>query len=165
MRTGKLIYLASLAAMLMILAACGISDSGTLTPVASPTGPAGATVSPGVLLTFSKTGGIDGINTTLTLQESGEYTLTERGQDARNGKVDDAQLNNIRQQLDAVRSLPNLEDEYDNSNVADDFYDSVTFTLNGSLKTVTVAEIGGQDLTPVPVQQLVNTLAGIVEAQ
>ena len=183
MTAKKLLTLASMATLLMILAACdaqpaapttpGVSDAGTSTPgddipispSDSPTVPANATMPAGMLLTFSKTGGFAGFNTTMMLQETGEYTLTERGQAPKEGKLDEAQLNEIKQQLDAVRGMTDLQEEYNSGNVADDIYRSITFSQDNALKTVTVAEVGGQGITPAPVQQLVGTLTGIVESQ
>lgn len=179
----KLATIVSLAALSLALAACdsqpaapttpGVSDSGTPTPgediPISPsdtaTVPANATAAPGSLLTYQMTGGFAGFNTTLAVQESGEYTLTERGEQPRSGKLEDAKLNEIKQQLDAVRGLADLKEEYDEGNIADDIYRTVIFDQNGTLKTVTVAEQGSQDITPAPLQQLIGTINSFVEAQ
>lgn len=179
----KLITLISLAALLLVLAACdtrgaapttpGVADLGTptpgddipISPAETATIPANATSTPGLLLTFTKTGGFAGFNTTLTVQDTGEYTLAERGQAPKSGKLDDAKLNDLKQQLDAVRSLTDLKEEYDQGNVADDIYRTVMFDQDGKLKSVTVAEQGGMDITPEPLQQLITTINSIVETQ
>jgi hypothetical protein len=179
----KLTTLLSLAALVLMLAACdsqparpttpGVSDSGTptpgddipISPAETATIPANATTTPGVLLTFTKTGGFAGFNTTLTVQQTGEYALAERGQQPKSGKLDDAKLSDLKAQLDAVRGLGDVEDKYDQGNVADDIYRTVTFDQNGTLKTVTVAEQGGKDLAPEELQKLIATINSIVETQ
>ena len=183
MITRKLTTFLALAALLLVLAACdsqastpstpGVVDNGTATPgediPISPsetaTMPANATAAPGMLLTFTKTGGFAGFNTTLTVQDTGEYTLSERGQQPKTGKLDDAKLSDLKQQLDAVRGLGDLKDKYDQGNVADDIYRTVTFAQDGTLKSVTVAEISGKDTTPAELQKLIATINSIVETQ
>jgi hypothetical protein len=182
MKTRNLTLIVSLAALILLLAACdskpaapttpGVSDNGTptpgddipISPAETATVPANATMMPGALLGFTKSGGFAGFNTVLTVQDSGDYTLVERGQAPKTGKLDDAKLNDLKQQLDAVRALPDLKDKYDEGNVADDIFRTVTFDQNGTLRSVTVAEVGSKDV-PAQLQQLITTLNSIVETQ
>lgn len=163
----KLITLLVMATLLTVLAACdgqaasptptGVSNPGTATP------PPNVTVTPGTLLTYNMSGSIAGFDTTLVLEDSGDYTVTERGGQPTSDKLDDALLNKIRQQLDAVRSLSNLKAEYDEGNVSDDIYRTVTFERNGVPVTVMVADIGSGDDVPRPLQQLITTISSLVE--
>jgi hypothetical protein len=177
----KLTTLAATTAILMVLASCdsqpaapttpGVSNIGTptpgddipISPADTATVPANATMTPGTLLTFNLSGGFAGFNTTLVLQDSGEYNLTKRGEQPETGKVEEAELTKIKQQLDAVRGLGDLKAEYDQGNVSDDFYRTITFDQKGTLKTVMVAEQGGRDITPVPVQQLMASINRLIE--
>ncbi len=168
----KLTTILSLAAVVLALAACDSraatptpGDNTPISPAGTATIPANATMMPGALLTFTKTGGVAGFNTILTVQESGEYDLVGRGQQPKTGKLDGAKLNDLKQQLDAVRGLTGLKEEYDRGNVADDIYETVTFDQDGTPKTVTVAEIGGKDMAPEPLQKLIATINSIVETQ
>jgi hypothetical protein len=163
----KLTTLVAMATLLAVLAACdgqaasptptGVSNSGTATPQPN------VTVSPGTLLTYSMTGGIAGFNTTLVLEESGEYTVTERGGQPTSGKVETTLLNKIRQQLDSVRSLSGLKAEYDEGNVSDDIYRTITFERDGTPVTVMVADVGSGDDVPAPLQQLIATVRSVAE--
>ncbi|MDQ3929345.1 MAG: hypothetical protein M3328_09380 [Chloroflexota bacterium] len=179
----KLATIASLAALVLALAACdsqpaapttpGVSDIGTptpgndipISPADTATIPANATAAPGSLFSYQMTGGFAGFNTTLTVQGTGEYTLTERGEQPKTGKLDEAKLNEIKQQLDAVRGLSDLKDEYNEGNVADDIYRTLIFDQSGTLKAVTVAEQGGKNTAPQPLQQLIDTINSFVESQ
>ncbi|MDQ5824042.1 MAG: hypothetical protein M3441_07500 [Chloroflexota bacterium] len=163
----KLTTLVAMAALLSVLAACdgqaasptptGVSNTGTATPQPN------VTVTPGTLLTYNMSGGIAGFNTTLVLEESGEYTVTERGGQPTSGKLEDAVLNKIKQQLDAVRSLSDLKAEYDEGNVSDDIYRTVTFERNGVPVTVMVADVGSGDDVPAPLRQLITTVSSLAE--
>lgn len=163
----KLTTLVAMAALLVVLAACdgqtasptptGVSNSGTTTTAPN------VTVTPGTLLTYSVSGGIAGFNTMLVLEDSGEYTVTQRGGQPTSGKLEDALLNKIKLQLDAVRSLANLKAEYDEGNVSDDIYRTVTFERNGAPVTVMVADVGSGDDVPRPLQQLITTVRSLAE--
>jgi hypothetical protein len=163
----KLTTLVAMATLLAVLAACdgqtaspsptAVSNTGTATPQPN------VTVTPGTLLTYSMTGGIAGFNTTLVLEDSGEYTVTERGGQPKSGKLEDALLNKIKQQLDSVRSLSGLKAEYDEGNVSDDIYRTVTFERDGTPVTVMVADVGSGDDVPAPLQQLIATVRSVAE--
>jgi superfamily I DNA/RNA helicase len=51
-----------------------------------------------------------------------------------------------------------VKDEYDNHNVADDFYYTITVKQNGQAKTVKVADIGGKEITPSALRDLIDAL-------
>ncbi|MDQ3928589.1 MAG: hypothetical protein M3328_05510, partial [Chloroflexota bacterium] len=102
-------------------------------------------------------------NTTYVLQSSGDYVLTGRAGRATTGTLDQATVDKIRQQVDAVRSIPDLQLTYDEGNVADDIYRTVTFERDGMPVAVVVAEQGGKDITPASLQQLITTLRDLVE--
>ncbi|MDQ3704823.1 MAG: hypothetical protein M3437_06290 [Chloroflexota bacterium] len=163
----KLTTLVAVAALLTVLAACdgqtasptptGVSNTGTATPQPN------VTVAPGTLLTYNMSGGIAGFNTTLVLEESGDYTVTERGGQPTSGKLEDTLLNKVKQQLDAVRGLSDLKAEYDEGNVSDDIYRTITFERNGTPVTVMVADVGSGDDVPAPLQQLIATVRSVAE--
>src|SRR3712207_753796 len=111
----KLTTLIGLGALLMVLTACDgqpAAPTAVGSNTATATTPSSTTVAGGTLLTYSMTGGIAGFNTVLVLQDSGDYTLTERGSQPTSGKLEDATLNKIRQELDAVRSITDLQETY-----------------------------------------------------
>ena len=163
----KLITLAAMATLLTVLTACDGQTASPSPTAVSNTGTATAqpnvTVTPGTLLTYNMSGGIAGFNTTLVLEDSGDYTLTERGGQPTTGKLEDALLNKIKMQLDAVRSLTDLDAEYDEGNVSDDIYRTVTFERNGTPTTVMVADVGSGDNVPEPLRQLIASVRSVAE--
>jgi hypothetical protein len=55
----------------------------------------------------------------------------------------------------------NLQDNYDNGYVADDFYFTITITQGSRSKTVRVAAAGGESLTPQGLKDLISKLTEI----
>lgn len=160
--------------MMLVMAAC---DMGT---AAQPTAVVGAptavlnvptttgstpnqeaTMTAGTLVVFRTRGGIAGMDKVLTISDTGETTLTDRGKPVSAGKLDDKQLSDLKAQVEAASKLT-LKDRYDNGNVADDIYRKITFTQNGSTKSVTVAEVGSGADVPAELQTLVATLKSLV---
>ncbi|MEA2573579.1 MAG: hypothetical protein QOH93_877 [Chloroflexia bacterium] len=171
MITRKLTTIVAFAALLMVLAACDLQPaSPTAVPSSTSTVavPPNVTVSPGTLapgalLAYGVTGGIAGFNSALVLEDSGNYTGMSLNGEPKSGTLDQATLGKIKGQLDAVRSMADLQLSYDNGNVADDIYRTVTFESNGTPVAVMVAEQGGKDITPAPLQQLISTLRDAFE--
>ncbi|HEX8597438.1 MAG TPA: hypothetical protein VF952_02885 [Chloroflexia bacterium] len=163
----KLTTLAAMATLLAVLAACDGQPASPATTAVSNTGTAtpqpNVTMTPGTLLTYNMSGGIAGFNTTLVLEESGDYTVTERGGQPTSGKVEDALLDKIKLQIDAVSSLSDLKAEYDEGNVSDDIYRTVTFERNGTPTTVMVADVGSGDNVPAPLRELIASVRSVAE--
>jgi hypothetical protein len=57
----------------------------------------------------------------------------------------------------------NLQDEYNKGAIPDDIYYTVTITQGGRTKTVRVAEVSGQGITPQPLIDLIVRLKAIQE--
>jgi hypothetical protein len=169
----------------LLLAACGENVTPTTTPVppapttpapaatATPTpptpGPAPsdtpgppATATPGVgvqRIIFERVGGFAGFRDVLEIGADGTAHLSSRGLTGTLVLPAD-RLNALVAQLEAAQFF-SLQDKYDAGGVADDIYDNVTFSQNGRSKTVTVAEIGGKDITPAALRDIITTLQQI----
>jgi len=174
-----------LIALLALTAACDAGPPATPTPVPPtpspqpvvpptpvPPTPAPATATPpaaaptptsesrdlgGPILVYDKSGGIAGIHEVLEIfsDDTARYTPSR------------APVVMVQLPLDTVehlRTLVNeahfqdLAPEYDNHNVADDFYYTITYSANGQTKQVKVAEVGGKGLTPQPLLDLITEL-------
>ncbi|MEO8287626.1 MAG: protealysin inhibitor emfourin [Chloroflexota bacterium] len=131
---------------LLLMAAC---DSGVQNTPTSPP-PAAATI------TLETSGGIAGIHKVLTIDPTGAATYSA-GSTSKTGQIPPADHNQMLQQLTKADFF-NLKDTYDNGNVADDFYYKITVKQTDKAKTVTVAEVGGKDLTPQALQDLITQL-------
>ncbi len=143
---------------------------GTLQATAVEVGggsPPAATFTPGAAgnaeITYERSGGIAGIRETLHISPSGEVSATRNGQLLATRTLNAVQLEKLKQQFLTVPFF-GLKDVYDNGTVADDRYMTVTYTTGGQSKTVKVAEIGGQGLTPPALIELIGTLQQIARA-
>jgi hypothetical protein len=127
-----------------------VIDHITPTP-APPTPTAGAAIGP---ITFSVTGGFAGISETLQLAPDGSMTLTNARPPATyTGTLTAAQQAELARLLAAVQDLT-LQPIYTNGRVADDFSDTIRFTHGGQAVQVTIAETGGEGLTPPALEAL-----------
>jgi hypothetical protein len=158
-----------LLAVLVLPAACG-PGSPTPTPAgdATPTGApastpvatpgAGGTFTPRVpLITYGVSGGIAGFRRVLTISPTGEVRLTDKGEELGTLQLDAADLGRLRELVRAA-DFYNLKDSYNQGNVADDIFKTITYSEGEQAKTVSVATVGGQGLTPPALLALIAAL-------
>ncbi|MET8833761.1 protealysin inhibitor emfourin [Micromonospora sp. NPDC004540] len=81
-----------LAALLTPLAGCAQTGGGPASD-----GPAPATATPAVPVVLTKSGGIAGLQDTVTVQPDGRWTRVDRAGASRTGQLSDADLDRLRQ--------------------------------------------------------------------
>jgi hypothetical protein len=114
------------------------------------------------VFTFLVTGGIAGMRNQLDVAPGGEATVSIPNSERPSVTVQlppdvyGALLDRFRES-----NFFDLEEKYDNGNVADDIYYTITVRQGDRAKTVTVAQVGGQSLTPAPLQALIDQLTNI----
>ena len=148
----------------LALAACDGSTPGTPTPTTPPPSPTPPTMpTPNQqarpAITLDTTGGIDGRHTTLTISPTGEATFTE-GSTTNKQSLTMTRYGLLLQQLETTDFF-NLQDNYDTGTVSDDIYYQITVQEGDRTKKVTVAQIGGKDVTPQALQELITQLSAI----
>ena len=141
--------------LMLILIAVAACDSGT-PPTATPATPA---VTP-TTFTLETTGTIAGIRQLLTVPESRNATFKDGDQPEKSITVTEAQYADLVEQVEKADFF-NLQDRYDSGTVSDDRYYAVTVKQGDQSKTVIVAEIGGKDLTPQALGDLITMLVNI----
>jgi hypothetical protein len=126
-------------------------------PAAAPTPTPESRDLGGPILVYDKSGGIAGVHEVLEIfsDDTARYTPSR------------APAVMVQLPLDTVEHLrtlvneahfPDLAPEYDNHNVADDFYYTITYSENGQTRQVKVADAGGKGLTPQPLLDLIAEL-------
>ncbi len=165
MTSKNLIRAATLLALAFLLAACDTSTIATPTvgTVINDT-PTMEALPGGALVRMRTSGGIAGLDAVLTVDETGQTSLVQRDKPAGASTLTEAQLNDLKAQLNAVRAL-DLQEKYDRGGVADDIYNTIQFSKDGNIKSVTVAEVGGKRITPPALQALISTLTQIANAR
>jgi hypothetical protein len=93
----------------------------------------------------------------LTIGADGAAQFTRRGQVEGALTLTPDQLAQLVAQFDAA-NFAQLQERYDNGNVADDIYQAITFSRDGQTRTVTVAQAGGAGITPQPLLDLIGAL-------
>jgi hypothetical protein len=150
--------------LLLTLAACDTSTNPTAAPNNSPggsTSPVTQASTPApqsTVITFETTGGVAGVHKLLEVgQGKAKYKsgATSKGQDVAQGTY-----NGLIQQIKTADFF-NLKDSYDKGNVSDDTYYNITVKEPTRSKTVKVAQAGGKDITPKPLQDLITQLTNI----
>lgn len=146
--------------LLMLIVALAACDSAPATPtVVPPTATvAAAPVVPDTVV-FGTTGTIAGVQQALTIDKSLSATFTDRG-NTKTGSVSKGDYNDLLNLLTASDFM-NLNDRYDSGTVSDDRYFTITVTQGATVKTVMVAEVGGQGLTPQPLLDVIAKLQAI----
>ncbi len=124
--------------LLLCLASCG-GATATTVPTTVPTATTAA--SPEVLLTFAQTGGIAGINETLTVWSDGKLELASvsAASTLRVGDAPPAQLNAIQAILNDPE-FANLAASYGNMGSCCDMFSYTLTTGNKSIATIDGAE-------------------------
>src|SRR5829696_7465908 len=156
---------------LLVLAACG--DTATPTPVPTPmpagtptSGAAPSTGTPGTSGTFrpvamlETAGGIDGRSTALQISSTGEVRFYEKGEVKGTIQLDSAETARLLEMF-GTAGFYNFQDRYDQGNVSDDIYDTITYIGDQGAKVVQVAEVGGKEITPAKLQEIIDALRGI----
>ena len=136
----------------VMLAACDSSGSPTATPV----GPA-ATPTTFILET---SGTIAGIRQTLNIGEARNASFKDGDAPEKTSTVPEQQYAAMVEQV-AKADFFNLEEKYDSGTVSDDRYYKLTVKQGPQSKTVTIAEIGGKDLTPQALSDLITMLLNV----
>ena len=157
--------------LLVLLTACDLGPTATPTPVPpppatpapatatvpapSPTPAASPTPAPATpdssqpVIVYEKSGGIAGSMNVLEIYSDGRVRWTPSRQPSVTTTLGAGQLAQLRARFDAAHFF-DLAAEYDNHNVADDFYYTITYSANGQTKQVKAAAVGGQILRPPP---------------
>lgn len=120
----------------------------------------------GLLVQYRKQGGLAGSSTTLTISQDGATSLKSKLSGSKVGKLTAGRLTTIEQQLDAVRNLSNLQAQYEQRTVPDDFYQTLTFptgNAGSATRSVTVAQLGNNGTVPAPLATLIVTLDALAQ--
>jgi hypothetical protein len=155
-------WLAAVLLLSLALSACDvpmlpISSPIVVTPQYGPITPAPNSIVYGV------SGGIAGFRRVLTISEEGDARLTDKGVDLAVRELDSATIGKLRDHFKAAGFF-DLKDQYDQGNVADDIFKTITYTEGERSKTVTVASEGGKGITPPGLQKLVAALDEVERA-
>ncbi|NTU99890.1 MAG: META domain-containing protein, partial [Methanoregulaceae archaeon] len=116
---------------------------------------AGLTGEPAPLITYSRTGGIAGLDDRLILSPDGTATVTRKGA-TRQVKVPELTMRKLTAHLSAA-DFPSLKDSYPATREGADFF---TYTLTHDGKTVVTKDTG----IPAILVPIINTLNEIVES-
>jgi hypothetical protein len=151
-----------LLAVLGLLAACGtntnVEPTATVppyTPIVAATSTPAVPASTAPLITFEMMGGIAGMQEKMVIRQNGDVVVSQRGAQTGTGHLDATRLTALQTGLDAIHFF-DLKDKYDEGGVADDRYMTLTYSDGTRIKSVTVAEVGGQKTAP---PELKNFLA------
>ena len=127
----------------------------TPTPVPTPTtSPDAPTIS------FETTGTIAGIRELLSIDPNGNTEFSTRQAPVTHNTITPKQYADLEAQISKADFF-NLKDNYDKGNVSDNRYYKITVQAGGNAKTVTVAEVGGEGITPQPLLDLIKMLVNI----
>ena len=135
----------------VVLAAC---DSGS--PTATPVTPS---VTPTTFI-LETTGTIAGIRQSLTIGEARNVSFKDGDNPEKTSTVPAEQYANMVAQV-AKADFFNLKESYDSGTVSDDRYFTLTVKQGTQSKTVMVAEVGGKDLTPQALSDLITMLLNV----
>jgi hypothetical protein len=134
------------------------APTNTLPPAATPTGtavaPAGGTI------TFETSGGIAGIQRRMVVAPDGTVTLSGRGTQTATLKLSQERVDGLLSELIAA-DFRNLEDRYGDGTVSDDIYYTISYEGGDVRKSVEVESVGGKDVTPQPLLDLIDELVAL----
>ncbi len=139
------------------------SPQPTSAPATTTQPPAAPTPTPesrdlgGPVLVYEKSGGLAGIHEVLEIFSDDTARYTPSRAPAVIVQLPLDTVEHLRTLVNEAHFL-DLAPEYDNHNVADDFYYTITYRANGQSKQVKVAEVGGKGLTPQPLLDLIAEL-------
>jgi hypothetical protein len=95
-----------------------------------------------------------------TLEINGGKAKYTSGTVSKDQAVPTAVYNTLLQQIRNADFF-NLQESYDKGGVADDTFYSITVNDGSRARTVKVAQVGGKDVTPKPLQHLISQLTNI----
>ncbi len=150
MRRSKLVL--GLVFLAMVLAACDSGGSPTATPVVPAATP--------TTFILETSGTIAGIRQTLTVGEARNASFKDGDAPEKTSTIPEQQYAGMVAQV-VKADFFNLEERYDSGTVSDDRYYALTVKQGSQSKTVTVAEIGGKDLTPQALSDLITMLLNV----
>ena len=172
MAPRRIIAGALLAAALLALAACDTGPAAQptattppaeATPTAAAAGATPTSSAPAeTTIVFETSGGIAGMMKRMDIDPTGQASLTDPRM-GRPGVATPLDVGRYNELLTLIEKADffNLQDEYNSGNVADDFIYTVTVTQDGRTKSVVVYDVGGRDLAPQPLLDLVDRLKEI----
>ena len=126
-------------------------------PAAAPTPTPESRDLNGPVLIYEKSGGIAGVHEVLEIYSNDTARWTPSRAPAVTVQLPLDTVEHLRTLVNEAR-FPDLAPEYDNHNVADDFYYTITYSENGQTRQVKVADAGGKGLTPQPLLDLIAEL-------
>lgn len=124
-------------------------------------GTSGTPSTGGTSFELDTSGTIAGIHHLLKIDESRNSSFTDGRNPMTSGSVTEEQYAALVAQVTKADFF-NLKPDYDFGGIADDRYYTVTIKQGTQSKSVTVAEIGGKDLTP---QALTDLIAQLVDVE
>ena len=133
----------------------------TSIPTNVPTSVSTTTTSPDApTISLETTGTIAGIRELLSIDPNGNTEFSTRQTPVTHNTITPKQYAELEAQIRKADFF-NLKDNYDMGNVSDDRYYKITVQAGGKAKTVTVAEVGGESITPQPLLDLIKMLVNI----
>lgn len=147
-------------AALLLLAACNSSDMPTL-PVPDPT-PTNTASPLASTIGYQYAGGIAGFQKEMTIAPGGFTTLLDRGKAVGTLRLPPDRTANLLRLFEEA-DFYNLEEHYENKDriVADDTYTTLSLTQGDRAKEVTVAMVGGAEMAPRPLLDLISEVAKV----
>jgi hypothetical protein len=137
------------------------TDVPTTMPAKPPTPIPTTTTSPDApTINFETTGTIAGIRELLSIDPNGNTEFSTRQTAVTHNTITPQQYADLEAQIRKADFF-NLKENYDMGNVSDDRYYKITVQASGKAKTVTVAETGGEGITPQPLLDLIKMLDNI----
>ena len=160
----RIAFIATIIIMLVsLLAAC---DAGV--PAVQPTATSTHTeASPppatDTMIFYQYTGGIAGFRKEMVIGPNGKARLTDRNVEVGRIELGKNRHAQLIKRFEAVRFF-DLQDRYEKSDmvVADDIYLTISLTQGERTKSVTIAQVSGQEITPQPLKDLIAELDKIV---
>lgn len=145
-------------AFVLILLVIACEGPVSSTPTAQPA-PTSVAIDP--LIVLATSGAIAGVQRELRISPAGEARLYDKGAEIAVRQMTPTSLSMVQGILKDVDFF-NLQERYDNGKVSDDTYYALTYTGAGRTKTVTIADTGGQGLTP---NRLLDAIAKLTQLE
>ncbi len=160
----KIVFIViSIITLLTLLAAC---DAGA--PAVQPTATSTQTeASPppatNTMISYQYTGGIAGFRKELVIGPNGKARLNDRGVEVGRIELGKDRHAQLIKRFEDIRFF-DLQERFEKSDVvvSDDIYVTISLTQGERTKSVTVAQIAGQEVTPQPLKDLIAELDKIV---
>ncbi|MEO5953818.1 MAG: hypothetical protein ABIQ44_15250 [Chloroflexia bacterium] len=144
---------------ILLVAALAACDSGGA-PTATPTATTVVPTTTGTLFMLDTSGTIAGIHQLFKIDEARHAKFSDGSNPVKTGTITEKQFADLMAQVTKADFF-NLKPDYDSGGVADDKYYTVTVKQGTQAKSITVAEIGGKDLTPQALSDLIAMLVAV----